>query len=54
VNIFLERLKKVYNLFETVDNSSWKNGPYSILPIHDEIEKEDIILDSAQREFEAA
>jgi len=28
-----------------VDNSSWKNGPYSILPIHDEIEKEGIIYE---------
>jgi predicted nucleotidyltransferase len=28
-----------------VDNSSWRNGPYSILPIHDEIEKEGVIYE---------
>jgi uncharacterized protein len=28
-----------------VDNSSWRSGPYSILPIHDEIEKEGIIYE---------
>jgi len=28
-----------------VDYSSWKDGPYSILPIHDEIEKEGVIYE---------
>ncbi|MGM0411161.1 MAG: nucleotidyltransferase domain-containing protein [Bacillota bacterium] len=28
-----------------VDKSSWEEGPYSILPIHDEIEREGIIYE---------
>lgn len=28
-----------------VDKNSWENGPYSILPIHDEIEKEGVVYE---------
>ena len=28
-----------------VDGSSWKSGPYCILPIHDEIEREGIVYE---------
>ena len=28
-----------------VDRSSWKSGPYCILPIHDEIEREGVVYE---------
>lgn len=33
-----------YSTF-VVDRSSWKTGPYSILPIHDEIEREGVVYE---------
>jgi uncharacterized protein len=33
-----------YSTF-VVDSTSWKDGPYSILPIHDEIEREGVIYE---------
>ncbi len=33
-----------YSTF-VVDRNSWRNGPYSILPIHDEIEREGVIYE---------
>ncbi len=33
-----------YSTF-VVDHDSWENGPYSILPIHEEIEREGVICE---------